>query len=96
MFVIFVCYLLSVVRSRMMRTWVVFSVVRGWSMMFVMMRRWCEVSVMIVERVDYDDDAAARRLYGGAERACFCLRASCDDAKSQEGAEYRFYYPFFI
>ena len=62
MFVIFVCYLLSVVRSRMMRTWVVFSVVRGWRMMFVMMRRWCGVSIVIVERVDYDDDVCSHRL----------------------------------
>ena len=64
--------------------------------MFEVARRRRGVSIVIVERIDYDDDAAARRLYGGAERACFCLRASCDDAEPQEGAEQCSCKPFFI
>ena len=73
-----------------------FEVARRRRMVSVMMRRRCGVSIVIVERIDYDDDAAARRLYGGAERACFCLRASCDDAEPQEGAEQCSCKPFFI
>lgn len=75
---------------------VMFEVARRRRMVSVMMRRRRGVSIVIVDRIDYDDDAAARRLYGGAERACFCLRSSRDGAEPQEGAEYRFYYPFFI
>lgn len=83
-------------RTRMVRTRMMLSVMRRRRMVSVVVRRRCGVSVMIVERIDYDDDAAACRLYGGIECARFCLRTSCDDTEPQEGAEQCSCKPFFI